>query len=438
MDGTATGILKKLPKFTRPSCVIQSTKNMSAMQYIMPMAPHREFIDALLLSAKIKEGRNQFTMEYPTKMIPNNKIVCIDPFFRSSPLPKSHQSAYIVREFLSACISVQEDTLTHKIHDLEIRRSLIEFGRCFLSGSIPGGVLRMTSSGSEARKLSDAFVTFASCSHDNGGLVCASCAQELYNKARNTGDLIPVACQLGKAVANAILYHSFDANKVRILAHEVANILSHAERVRDEYFWKFSSSAGEDIASYTLTHRSGDALNIEILPGGWMGESSRTGQLFPGNPIVRPCIEFGRTKKAENTKSCRKHYRKSDSHSPGIFTAQCVCRYPKLIGVSVMEECEGVSTALSVLLSRFKKLPRVCYYDNGCNLLKSIVLRVPWVNDECLIASDLFHYRTHKCNVVTDPDSYNLCRRHKTSAAESINQQWNFSKSHIGFYRLKI
>lgn len=60
-----------------------------------------------------------------------------------------------------------------------------------------------------------------------------------------------------------------------------------------------------------------------------------------------------------------------------------------------MDECEGVSTALNVLLSRFLWLPRTLYYNNGCNLLKSIILMVHWVNDECLILSDRFYYRTH-------------------------------------------
>ena len=44
---------------------------------------------------------------------------------------------------------------------------------------------------------------------------------------------------------------------------------------------------------------------------------------------------------------------------------------PKLIGLSVMDECESVSTAMSVLLSRFKNLPQATYYDNNCNLEKS-------------------------------------------------------------------
>lgn len=121
-----------------------------------------------------------------------------------------------------------------------------------------------------------------------------------------------------------------------------------------------------------------------------MVEASETGQVFPINPLVRLCIDFGRSKRVENSMSCRKNYRESDTHSPGIFTVQCVCRYPKLIEVSVMDECEGISTALIVLMSRFKEAPSVCYCDNGCNILKSVALRIPWLNDKFLIVSDRF------------------------------------------------
>ena len=165
----------------------------------------------------------------------------------------------------------------------------------------------------------------------------------------------------------------------------------------------------------------------------WIAEAAKAGQIFPLNPIVRPSIDFGRSSKKENAQNCRKNFRASESHSPGIFTVQCACQYPKVIGVSVMDECEGTSTALSILLSRFKELPRVCYYDDSCNLAKSVILWIPWVNGNCLIVSGRFHYRSHKCNIVTDPDSYGICSQHRTSGAESINQLWNFSRYHIRF-----
>ena len=91
-----------------------------------------------------------------------------------------------------------------------------------------------------------------------------------------------------------------------------------------------------------------------------------------------------------------------------------------MIGFSVMNECESVSTAMSILLSKFEKLPRATYYDKGCNLAKSIILRLPWINNETAIMSDIFQSRSHKCILVAYPDSYPYSMDHRTSGAEVI------------------
>ena len=180
------------------------------------------------------------------------------------------------------------------------------------------------------------------------------------------------------------------------------------------------------------------AKNLDVvISENWLDEASRKGQFSPSNPLVRPCIDFGSTKRTENARNSQKYYRVSDSHSPGIFTAQCACRYPKLTGISVMNEWESMSTALSVLMSRFRILAKSCYYDNVCNMLKSMWIRTLWVNEQCLIVSDRFYYRSHKCDIVNDPDSYSWCKSHSTSSAKLINQQWKFSKSHFWFLASK-
>ena len=117
----------------------------------------------------------------------------------------------------------------------------------------------------------------------------------------------------------------------------------------------------------------------------------------------------------------------------GIFTAKCVCSRTKLLDVSVLTKTEGVSTALSIHLLRFVNLPRVCYFDNCCNMARSIVLRVPLVNNICRLLSDRYHYTGHTCNSICDPESYLSSSERTTSRAESINQLCTFSKSHLRF-----
>ncbi len=166
-----------------------------------------------------------------------------------------------------------------------------------------------------------------------------------------------------------------------------------------------------------------------------MSDAKLTGELFPCHHEVRPRIDFGPSSRTENRKSCRKNYDSSDSHSPGIFTVLCTCRHPVLSGFSVMVQNEGTSTALSVLLNRFQALPRVTYYDNVCNMMRSVTLGTPWVAEKTTLVCDRFHYRHHKCNSVHEPDSYPSCRLHASSGAESVNNLFAFSRSHIRFLR---
>ena len=112
-----------------------------------------------------------------------------------------------------------------------------------------------------------------------------------------------------------------------------------------------------------------------------------------------------------------------------------MCKHPRLLGVPVMTQTEGVSTALSVISSRFRKLPRICYYDSSCNMARSIILRVPWVNSECRVVCDRFHYASHTCNSTCDPDSYVYCAEHTTFSVESVNTLWTFYKFHLRFLR---
>ena len=88
-------------------------------------------------------------------------------------------------------------------------------------------------------------------------------------------------------------------------------------------------------------------------------KQSKKGQLFPGRPVVRSNIDFGRNPFRESITSCTKNYASAKSYAPGIITVKCVNRHLKLLGVSVMTKNEGVSTEQSVLPCRFEPLPKV-------------------------------------------------------------------------------
>ena len=174
------------------------------------------------------------------------------------------------------------------------------------------------------------------------------------------------------------------------------------------------------MRTYYNEHHNGTGRVLDEYDN-WLKEASEIGVLFPGRPRLRPNINFSNTFEIQNSKFCRKHYIKYDKHSPGIFTVQCVCRFPKLIGLSAMVDWKGVSNSLSAFLSKFRVLPRVVYNGNACNAYRSIVLSAPSVNDRSLIVCDRLHYRGHLCNSNCDPTVYFRCDEHSTSSAESVN-----------------
>ena len=97
-----------------------------------------------------------------------------------------------------------------------------------------------------------------------------------------------------------------------------------------------------------------------------------------------------------------------------------------------MCEAESVSTALSAFLTRFPNLPPVPFYDNACNLA-SVALRFPWMFDSTTFLCERFHYRSHSCSSLFDPDTYPMCDDLLTFGAEALNRKLTASRNHIRY-----
>ena len=171
-----------------------------------------------------------------------------------------------------------------------------------------------------------------------------------------------------------------------------SDTIGKAISVRKRYLELFEANQRDDIRMYNLLHKEATGLS-DTRDTNWLTESQRTGEFFPGRPQIRPSMNFGQASPKENNRSCRKNYVKSESRSLGILTVQCVSRYPKLIGVSVIRECEGMSTPLSILRSKFKTLLQVCFYDKAYNMSRLITLRFLWMYEYCITVFDRFHYQ---------------------------------------------
>ena len=96
----------------------------------------------------------------------------------------------------------------------------------------------------------------------------------------------------------------YGSTKIRSLKHHrktYACTMNIAEHVHSKWFRKFESSTADDVRMYNEKHQNGTGLNLDVTTD-WVEDISRTGQIFPGNPIVRPCIEFVGTERLKKPK----------------------------------------------------------------------------------------------------------------------------------------
>ena len=180
MDGTATGILDNLPKIERWTKLVPGIISRSATrQYIMPTPKNRAFIECVLVSALRNIESEKFNASLVKKLRTTaSKYVSLFFPVETSNGDSNSQDIYIreVSMFFQSCYSEHEsraDTelenssslsddessslnlrLEHRITEYDLRYRAIDFGRCFISGSIAGFSLRHPLAVVEAEKVS--------------------------------------------------------------------------------------------------------------------------------------------------------------------------------------------------------------------------------------------------------------------------------------------
>lgn len=332
-----------------------------------------------------------------------------------------------------------------------IRSSLADFLRKFTTASLPVSVLPTSTMVTAAKNLSNALDVLRNCSHVTGRVgteVCKSCTYSLAITSASMESLLPTTTIF---IANICEARSSNTPApFWDIAQSVSILLRSAITVRDAYSFRFPTKQTFAAQQYStqfehlvqvelpefgigcnLDHNQRDESGLLPIAA---SSASRSGEIHPGRPLVRPRIQFTSSSGRDGwSEECSKNYRHGLNHSPGLFTVQCTCSHPKLLVISVMSSSESVPTALTAVLSRFPTFPRVAFYDNACNLARSISLRFPWVAEKMRVLCDRFHYRSHKCGPEFDPDSYSDCNRFLTSGAECLNRQWSSSRNNIRF-----
>ena len=185
MDGTAMGILGKLPEFVRVKSRFSRVQNLSNKQYIIRTPRLREFVDSILTSAKQSFGVTDFKVVLKNSLWDRREELS-NQFFND--VLEITSEVFVGARFLKAIFTssgsidpVQElgdgkdeedatqpsgaTKLRFIIDDTDICRTSIDFGRCFVAGSIAGGCLRNEHHLQSSQILSDVLVRFPFCFH---------------------------------------------------------------------------------------------------------------------------------------------------------------------------------------------------------------------------------------------------------------------------------
>jgi len=120
--------------------------------------------------------------------------------------------------------------------------------------------------------------------------------------------------------------------------------------------------------------------------------------------------------------------------APGVVTFVCGCGY--IIGFELLRETESPAHVFAALVQRFKKLPRVVYFDTAWQAQQNALRRVPWLMDGACTA--WFIDRFHRCNNTGSPvfnaDQYpDLTRGRDTSGAERQHSIQKRSRNSLSF-----
>ena len=205
MDVTATVILGKLPNYSRWKFEVSAvSQNVFLQQYILRRPKQRLVMESVFQSAAKNFGNNRLSVDIPKKL-----WGCVHEysaaFFMGLPACKSsvqtEEFKHTVR-FIQLCFflctdhnnygtvtlhasEVQLEPMTrieieHEITECDIRRSIIDFGMCSISGSIAGFSWRNSRSATYAHCLSTFVLRCANCSHEVGK-ACLLCTAELHN-----------------------------------------------------------------------------------------------------------------------------------------------------------------------------------------------------------------------------------------------------------------
>ena len=202
MDGTTAGILGQLPSFYRCKFIVSHPgRSVLEQQYLLPVPMHRKFVDALFNSAKHGSSTSSLPIGLDRKMaIRVNELL---PLFFDESVPITADrfvAANLIQKWYPVVLPNTPKPI-QKPFDEEVRRSNVEFGRCFLSGSIASGSLRSLSSRNAIACFIPHIRAFHQCQHlPSSSTPCEMCAIHLLNASKSVHEYIYLVSRLTNSI----------------------------------------------------------------------------------------------------------------------------------------------------------------------------------------------------------------------------------------------
>lgn len=121
---------------------------------------------------------------------PSDKLYEVSKFMKAIFQLDSTSEAEITTEEEYDDLDNEEETssigsnirMNVRIRQVDVRRDVVDFGRCFLAGSIAGGALGRNSAVGVCDVLTRALDRFAGCSHAYD--ICIECAKDLMRAGK--------------------------------------------------------------------------------------------------------------------------------------------------------------------------------------------------------------------------------------------------------------
>ena len=126
---------------------------------------------------------------------------------------------------------------------------------------------------------------------------------------------------------------------------------------------------------------------------------------FPHYPPIRGLPNYSADRKRrQQIGQCNKAIKDHNTLSPGIFTV--FCEHAICHGFQLMDSPESPRTPFNLLVTKFKKIPKIIVYDNACHLMLYCLKREPARFKDTVFLIDRFHSRGHTCTRGYHMDTY--------------------------------